>query len=410
MKNKKTPSILKFVMAISFMLIGAFAFSLAFTAGECNETQSFAPMFKGAGVAFLALYAIQLFFGPIISRYTPKGALRNDSLVINDTTYAGTFAPYFILPALFDMDTFQKGLLYLKDGIKKQHTIGKLDFSSPLQPRVANPTQSGGDITVSGNVITPQDVMVYQEFNPRDFESHWVAEDLSPTLLTRQLPPTVESYISMLIVGRAFEQYEIGTWMGSTNYQNNPAVPSSDARYQLQFFNGFMQRFVNDAGVVQVGSPVALTSSNIGDKLAALYQLVATNNKALIAKATRYQRMKFIVSINTALIYEEFQVSQPYKNINTTEKGILMYKGYEIVPVAGMPDNTIVFTEAIAATDGNLWMGMNSIQDENFQLARVNTFNELFGFKMLMKMDVQYGFANKVFLYTTLVAGDFIAS
>jgi len=332
-----------------------------------------------------------------------------DSLVINDTTYAGTFAPYFILPATFEMDSVNKGVMFVQDKIKKKHTIGRIDFNSPWQPRVADPVAGGGDITIDGRVLDPQDQMLFQPFNPRDLESHWEAEKLSPTLLTRELPNTIENYVTALIVRRALEQVENEIWMGSTQYQNNPNVPVSDPRYQLQFFDGMMKKIVNDAAVFQVPSPVTLTSANIGAAMLALYQAVASNNKALIANVSRYTRMKFLMSINTQLLYEDFLTTQPFKNNDTTERGINKYKGYEVVALAGMPDNTIIFTEAIAATDGNLWFGLNSVSDETFQLARLVPSSERFFVKMLMKMDVNYGFSNKIFCYTTLTANSFIA-
>lgn len=332
-----------------------------------------------------------------------------DSLVINDTTYAGTFAPYFILPATFGMDSVNKGALFVQDGIKKKHTIGRLEFTRPWQPRQATPTAGVGDIVVDGRVLEPQDMMLFQPFNPRDLEAHWEAEKLSPTLLARELPQTFESYVTALMVARAMEQVENQIWMGSTQYQNNASVPDTDPRYQLQFFDGLMKKLIADSAVYQTASPVALTASNIGAAMFDLYQAAASNNKALLANAMKYKRMRFLVSINTDLIYEDFLTTQPYKNNDTTEAGIRKYKSFEVVPLAGLPDNTIVFTEALSATDGNLWLGMNSVLDENFQLARLLPASELFFIKMLMKMDVQYGFANKVFVYTTLTSASFIA-
>lgn len=333
-----------------------------------------------------------------------------DSLVVNDTSYAGTFAPYYILPATFGMDTVSKGCINVQDNIKKKTTIGTLDFTKPWQPRVANPVKSGGNITVGSRVLDPQDLMLYQEFNPRDLESHWEAEKLSPTLLARELPQTIENFITSLIIRRAMEQCEVQIYMGSTNYQANAFVPDTDSRYQLQFYDGLLVQFIADANVYQTAAPVALTSANIGAKLQDLYQAAATNNKALLANANKYTRMKFIVSVNTDLIYEEYLTTQPYKNNDTTEAGIRKFKGFEIVPTAGICYNTIIFTEALASTEGNLKLGMNSVSDENFLLNRVNAANEMFFVKMLAKMCVNYGLANKVFLYTTKVAGDFIAT
>jgi hypothetical protein len=331
-------------------------------------------------------------------------------LVINDTSYAGTFAPYFILPAIYGMDTVNKGCIYVQDGIKKKTTIGTLDFTKPWQPRVANPVSSPGAITIGARTLTPQDMMLYQPFNPRDLESHWEAEKLSPTLLARELPSTFENYVTALIVGRAMEQNEGQIWMGSTNYQNNAFVNDQDSRYQLQFFDGLLKQMIADANVYKAAGAVTITAANIGTIMLGLYQTAATNNKALIANPQRYKRLKFLMSINTSLIYEEYLTTQPYKNNDTTEAGINKYKGYEIVPLAGLPDNTIVFTESMASTEGNIWLGLNSTLDDNFLLARVMPASEEFFIKMLAKMDVNYGYANKVFVYTTLVAADFIAT
>ncbi len=333
------------------------------------------------------------------------------SLVINDTAYAGTFASYFWLPATFTMDTLQKGVAYVQDGIKKSHTIGRVDFANPLQERVATPNSSG-DFTVDGRTLTPADMMLYTEFNPRDFEQHWLAEQLSPTLLARELPVTVENYMMQMGLNRAFEQIENGIWMGSTTYT---AVAGTAGNGQLKFFDGFMKKMVADAAVLKVASPLPLSAAassgsvyNIVDAFNALLVLAATNKKALLSKASRYKRLKFLISVNTEQIYQTYlTTSLTFKGVNTTDQGINKFKGYEIVPLAGIPDNTIIFTEALDDTSSNLYIGMNSTEDNTLQLQRLQANSELFFLKGLMKYDVQYGFSDQVFLFTTLTTPDF---
>jgi hypothetical protein len=335
------------------------------------------------------------------------------SLVINDTSWAGTFASYFWLPATFGMDTVQKGAVYVQDGIKKKHTIGRVDFSNPLQSRQATPTSSG-TYTIDGRVLEPQDLMLYTEFNPRDFEQHWLAEQLSPTLLARELPVTAENYMIQIGLNRMFEQIETGIWMASTAYT---ATPGSSGNGQICFFDGFMKKFVNDSSVYSIASPLPLTAGattgsykNIAEAFDALLSSVAANKKALITRASRYERMKFFVSTATEQIYHTFlTTSQTYKGVNTTDKGINLYKGYEVVPLAGFPDNTILFCEGLMDPSSNLYIGMNSTEDNQLQLMRLQNNSELFFLKGLMKYDVQYGFSDQVFLYTTLVASDFTA-
>jgi len=335
------------------------------------------------------------------------------SLVISDTSYAGTFASYFWVPATFGMDTIGKGTVYVQDGIKKSHTIGRVDFLNPLQQRQATPTTSG-TFQIDGRVLTPNDIMLYTEFNPRDFEQHWLAEQLSPTLLARELPVTAENYMMQIGLNRAFEQLELGLWMGSTTYT---AAIGSSGNGQLKFFDGFLKKMVADTAVQKVSSPLPLSAAassgsvyNIADAFNALLTLVATTKKALLSRPNRYERMKFLVSIATEQIWDTFiTTSLTFKGVNTTDRGINKFKGYEIVPLAGMADDTIIFCEALADTSSNLYVGMNSTEDNNLQLQRLQNNSELFFLKGLMKYDVQYGFSEQVFLFTTLTSSSFNA-
>lgn len=334
-------------------------------------------------------------------------------LIISDTAYAGTFASYFWLPATFDMDTVQKGVVYVADGIKKSHTIGRVDFLNPLQQRTATPT-TGGTFVVDGRVITPLDVMVYAEFNPRDFEQHWLAEQLSPTLLARELPVTAENYMMQIALSRAMEQLENGLWVGSTTYT---AAPGTTGNGQLRFFDGFLKKMVADAAVLKVANPFPLTTAatagslyNIVDAFEALISLATANKKALLSSSKRYNVMKFLVSIATEQIYQTYLTTTlTFKGNNTTERGINKYKGYDIVPIAGMADNTIVFTNATDDASSNLYVGMNSTEDNNLELMKLQPNSELYFLKGLMKYDVQYGFSEQAFLFTTLTAGSFTA-
>lgn len=332
--------------------------------------------------------------------------MASDSLQVNDTTYAGTFGPNYILPALYGMDSVNKGVLWVQDGIAKKHTIGRMDFSNPWQARQADPVDGNGDITVDGRVLEPKDMMLFQPFNPRDLEAHWEAEKLSPQILDRSLPQTFENFMTALIVGRAHEQEENQVWMGSEAYT---AAVGTSGNGQLKFYDGLLRQMILDASVYKTAGAATLTANNVIASMQDLYTATAVNNKALLTNPKKYQRMKFLVSINTDLLYETALTDTTFKNNNTTEKGIRMYKGFEVVPLAGIPDNTIVFTEVAGDINGNLWYGLNSVLDDNFQLSRVSNFSERFAIKMLKKSCVNYGFSNKVFLYTTLTSATFTA-
>ncbi len=330
-----------------------------------------------------------------------------EGLVINDTSYAGTFASYFWMPATYGMDTVKKGVAYVRDGIKKKTTVGRVDFQNPLQPRMATPVQGVSKFTVDARVLDPQDMMLYVEFNPRDYEAHWLAEELSPTLLARELPVTAENYMMQIALNRTFEQIERGLWLGWTGYAD--VADKTDPRYQIQYFNGFIYKFLSDDAVIFATSPVVITAANIISKLNSAITDLSTASKALFANPDRYNRLKFLVSIEDEQLYEEALTSTTFKNNDTTQKGINRYKGYEIVPVSGMPKDTFVFCECTAGVDTNLHIGMNSKEDNNLQLMRLQANSELFFLKGLMKYDVQYAWSQQTYVYTTLTLESFNA-
>ncbi len=134
-----------------------------------------------------------------------------EALNIQDTSYAGTAASYMITRAVVGADTVQKGCIYVEDGIKKQRTIPRIEVSGFIQRRAATPV-SQGNVTVDGRVLIPQDYMLYYEFNPRDYEQHWYAEQLSPTLLGRELPVTAENFMVMQTMKRLNEWNELAIW------------------------------------------------------------------------------------------------------------------------------------------------------------------------------------------------------
>src|SRR5579872_7145385 len=134
-----------------------------------------------------------------------------EALQINDTTYAGEVASYMITKAVIEADTIKKGCIYVEDGIKKRRTIPRVDVTNIMQKRAAIPTSSG-NITVDARALEPEDSMLYQEFNPRDFEQHWYAAQMNPKLLDAELPPTVENFIMMQVMKRVNEFFENAIW------------------------------------------------------------------------------------------------------------------------------------------------------------------------------------------------------
>jgi hypothetical protein len=336
-----------------------------------------------------------------------------EALVITDTTYAGEAASQFIMRPVIGMDTVQKGCIHVQDGIKKQYTIPRIEVTNFIQKRAATP-QSKGTMTVDGKVIVPKDLMVYIEFNPRDYESHWQAVNLSPKLLDRELPPTAEEFTMIQTMKRLNEFFENATWRSRIVFDPSgaavtPASKGQDAGDSAYFyFDGLIVKLLADASTIQTSSPATLVAGtatggqeNVTAAFGRVYNLVP---KALLFKYGA-KGLKFHVSYATQQLYEQDLLLATFKNQDTTEKGINRYKGYDIVPLAGMPDNTIIACVSSPDIDSNLWAGCNSSADEeSLMLARLQANSELYFIKGLFKMDTQVGFPDFVVMYTSITA------
>ena len=114
--------------------------------------------------------------------------------------------------------------------------------------------------------------------------------------------------------------------------------------------------------------------------------------------------LKFLVGYKTQLLYEQALREDTYKNQDTTSAGINKYSGYNVCPCAGIPDDTFVICIAKPDVDSNLWLGLNSTEDNQLQLQRLQANSELFFVKGLFKMDTQFGFADQIVIYTTITA------
>lgn len=311
-----------------------------------------------------------------------------DGFVISDTTYAGEAASAFIVKAITGNETIQGGHVYVKDGIKKQFTIPRwdADYEDFVQDRAATPV-SKGTMNVTGQALNPADYMIYTEFNPRDYEAHWFATQLNPTLIDRALPVSVESVVVQEVLKRHDRYLNKALW-------NSDITLASTSIYK--YYNGFIKKSSaattgTDATNI-VGSPTTLTASNIAGEF--------LRGWALIPAPLKYDKnMKFFCSYATYDLYMQYQIAQTYKGNDITMDGVPRFKGREVVKINDLPDNFFLIAKGLATPESNMWVGMNSVDDAKLELRQLQANSENWFIKMLMKVDVQFGWNSEVVLY-----------
>lgn len=355
----------------SFLLMALAALSVSLFLGP----DAFAP-------AFIILFGIGVVKGAFGVGFELPSASLLDGFVISDTTYAGEVASQFIVKAITGADTVAGGHVYVKDGIKKKYTIPRFDanYEDFIQDRMAMP-QAKGDIAITGVALNPQDYMIFAVFNPRDFEDHWFATQLNPTLIDRALPYTVESVVVQEVLKRHAKFFNKLIW--------NADKTRSDI---YKYFDGFLLNAKNGAQTNIVGSPTTLTQSNIQAEMLKAYNAMP--------EAIRYDpNTKYFFSYASWDMYEQSQINQQYKGVDITTTGKDSFKGRKVVKIADFPDNTMLLAKGLATPESNLWVGLNSVDDEGLILQKLRPEGELWFIKMNMKADVQIGWHSETVYY-----------
>jgi len=161
-------------------------------------------------------------------------------------------------------------------------------------------------MTVTGKVLDPADYMIYTEFNPRDYEEHWFATQLNPTLIDRSLPATVESTTIQEVLKRHNRYLNKAIWNSSI------ATGTADL---YNFYDGLIQKAEDATGGSDdtnvVASPTTLSAANIQAELLKGWELIPA--------ALRYEpKMKIFMNYETYDLYMQSQIAQTYKGEDIT--------------------------------------------------------------------------------------------
>jgi len=336
------------------------------------------------------------------------------SLVLSTANYTEFEKDFFITEAVIGLDTVNKGLMYVATNVKAdRYSFPVLSAAPKLQAYGSTPTASG-TTTLSNRDVALGKFQAYEEFEPSVFENHWHKDQLADRLLARSLPTTFQNYLTTYYTQKTFKPIEEMIHIGSTSYvtTSGGSAYTGGVNEQHIYFDGIIKTALNaTTPALQVASPSAITSANVISKMEAAKNKLGstTSGIALLSRANRYDRLKYVMSVVDALKYEDALTTTTYKNNDTTEKGLNKYKGYEVVIVAGLPENTFYFGEFAGDLNSNLQLAVTSMDNLSFEINRLQNNSALFFYKAIMKMGVGIAKPSEFVIHTTYVLADFTA-
>lgn len=312
------------------------------------------------------------------------------ALLTVSTNYAGTVYES-ILAKLAVGNELVKNKLFKPVGFEdllSKYYIPRIKITgSVLQHRKETPedTDSRGDISYDEKVLDAKDFMVYLTFNPRIFEKLWSPFRAEKALVFQELPEEIQAKMLAQLHGQIATEVGLHMLVGEKS-------PDPDNPTDGKYFDGFLTRIRASGDVVKISNPEALDSDNILDVYAAV-------KKALPVEIRSRQDLAMLCSWNAYDLYDD-AVTSVKQNVGYDSEFTRKYKGIPLIPLAGMPDDTIVCTYTGANETSNLWGGLTySDAPEPILIDRVTNHSERYGLKMLMKADTNIAWDEHIVLY-----------
>lgn len=324
-------------------------------------------------------------------------------------TYSGEVLEDLLVYTAQGNDTFKEGLIHIKAGIQKRYVLPGIKLGNIIQDNVPTPTSAHGAATEDGfnqytiyeRYLDPNDLMVYLEFNPRDFEDYWRPFQPEGALIFRDLAPEVQAKMLHLLIDRKDQWIGDAIWCsrkgGVDTSITAPAgcvdLGGASAAGPMKYFDGAIARILDniastDKNDVAAGKVILAgdTELKTGEQVeAALYAMWKVTPKQL----RKSNSLCYVMGWEAWDLYDEFLTKKEVKYVENSEVNKRRFKGKRIVVINGIPEHTIVLGKFNTSMDSNLWMGVDYATDqESIKVERLQANSELYFFQMRMKMDV----------------------
>lgn len=327
-------------------------------------------------------------------------------ITFSQNTYSGEVLEHLLTCAIVGNDTVDKGLIFVKSGIQHQYVIPSIRLGDIVQDNLPTPTSSKGDYKVGERYLTPENFMIYFEFNPRDFEKFWKPFQPNQNLVFRELDPKVQAKMVELLIARKNEYIGSAIWMSAKGNGTGDATvtpPTGAPKLGLghyKYFDGIMKEILVTLKAEDAYDKVVLagaTALSTGEEIeAALYTMFKK-----IPKAIRGRDLKFLMSYDIWDVYDQYLTAKASKYVENSEVNVRRFKGKQIIPINGIAEQTIVCGNFTKEMDSNMWMGVDYSSDtEVLKIDQLQANSELYFFQMRMKMDVNIVNPSEIVVWT----------
>jgi hypothetical protein len=298
------------------------------------------------------------------------------------TTYAGEFALPYIQAALLNPSTIRNGGVTVKPNVKFKQVLKKVAMSDLIKDGSCDFTPTG-TITLTENILQPEEFQVNFTLCKKDFRDDWEAIAMGLSAHDN-LPPNLADFIIAKTAAEVATANETVIWQGATGTAGE--------------YDGFTTRFAADASVIDVTG----TTVTAGNVITELGKVVDAIPAAIYGKEDLFIYVPQNVYRAYVRALGGFGASGLGANGfegrgNNQILGDLAFDGVKLFLAEGLPSNKMV-----AAQSSNLFFGTSLMSDWNE--VKVLDMADLDGsqnvrFVMRFTANVNYAYGSEVVYY-----------
>jgi len=292
------------------------------------------------------------------------------------TNFVGEVAGGYIAEMVKEANTIKDGLVTILPNVVSPQFIRKIETADGFVDYACGWTPAGS-VTLSEKELAPKKIKEDREFCKEDFRQLWTAQEMGFSAHNDNgLPATEQAAILADIGERVARKIDQEIWNGD----------GSDGKLA-----GLIPAFLLDADVIDVATPVAITSANVVAELGKFID--AHTDEMLQAEAGHY----FGVSTNVIRAIKRAYGTQARANGIFLNPNEFDFEGYTLTEIKGLPSNTMV-----GYNKNNVFFGTGLLSDLNEIRVKDMDETDLSGqvrTKMVMTGGVQYAWGGEVVLY-----------
>lgn len=291
-----------------------------------------------------------------------------------NSNYVGEVAGEYIAEMIKEANTISDDLVTVMPNLvgsefvrKVQTETGFIDYACGWSPQ--------GSVTLSEKELAPKKIKWDFELCKEDFRQLWTAAEMGFSAHNDSLPATEEAAILADIGRRVARKVDVDIWEGDGAAGN---------------FDGIIPALVADTDVIDVATPVAITSANVEAELGRFID-------AIPDEVLQSENLILGVSTNVIRALRRAYGTQARSNGTFLKPTEFEFEGYMLTEIKALNSNTMV-----AYDKSQVFFGTGLLADHNEvklkDMDEVDLSGQVRG-KIVMTGGVQYAYGGEIVLY-----------